>query len=305
MRDTPSCRHAAAVAAANAVPPRPGYSVTGTGPTVLLLHASLGSKAQWRALTERLSSRFRVIAVDLWAYGDNADWPAPTPFSLDDELQVVAECLERLMRLRDPVHVVGHSYGGLVALRLAASKVRRVASLTLYEPVVARLLNAHDRAPFEQLGRHATRLICDGATRDAARAFVDFWSGAGCYESLPLERQRALAKRIGKIPLDFTAALGWPPDGRALQALDVPTMLLVGNRGPALVRRIVDRLAHLLPDARVTSFDAGHMGPVTHPEHVNPWIEAFIDRCTMSASGPLEHALQRAPWRSQGASPAM
>src|SRR3569833_1963340 len=127
MSYLPFSHHAAAVAATNTVPPRRGYSVRGAGPAVLLLHASLGSKAQWRALTERLSSRFRVIAVDLWGYGDNADWPAPTPFSVDDEVQVVVECLDRLVPLREALHVVGHSYGGLDALRLAATKLRRLA----------------------------------------------------------------------------------------------------------------------------------------------------------------------------------
>ena len=49
-----------------------GYWATGDGAPVVLLHSSLGSKSQWSALVERLASRFRVIALDLCGYGDNA-----------------------------------------------------------------------------------------------------------------------------------------------------------------------------------------------------------------------------------------
>jgi pimeloyl-ACP methyl ester carboxylesterase len=217
----------------------------------------------------------------------------------------VRERLDALVPPREPIHVAGHSYGGLVALLLAARKVRPIASLALYEPVAMRLLDARERAPFEQLGDGAARLVYEGAERDAARLFVDFWSGEGSFERLPLERQQALGQRVAKIPLDFAAAGGWPLDPATVRGVNVPTLLMVGNRGLAIVQRVVDRLAHLLPDVRVTRFDAGHMGPVTHPDRVNPRIEAFVDRCTRTPLGPLERALKLAPWRSQGASPAM
>src|SRR5690348_8143947 len=69
----------------------PGCSVAGdAGEPVVLLHSSLSSKSQWTSLCERMSTRFRVIALDLWGYGENA-MPAFTQrFTLDDEVRLVA-----------------------------------------------------------------------------------------------------------------------------------------------------------------------------------------------------------------------
>ena len=279
-------------AAPPADPQRPGYFVMGAGAPVVLLHASLGSKSQWSTLAERLARRFQVIAIDLWGYGDHAGSALPTPFSLDEEVRLVMDRLDALVDARTRVHVVGHSYGGLVALRLAQWHRQRIASLALYEPVLFRLLDERgpDRVGITRLAQHVARLVTDGSPRDAARVFVDFWNGDGAYDALPLPVQQNLAQRAGKIPLDFAAAASWPHDARDLRAIIAPVLLMIGNRGPALGQRIVDRLATLLPDVRVAPFDCGHLGPVTNPERINPWIDAFIDLCA-------ERAAARSPAR--------
>jgi pimeloyl-ACP methyl ester carboxylesterase len=264
---------------------RPGFFVAGQGPTVVLLHASLGSKSQWTALAERLCTRFRVIGIDLHGYGDNTGTPAPAPFNVDEEVRIVLDCLAGLVDPYAKLHVVGHSYGGLVALRLAQRYAERVASLSLYEPILFRLLDEND-ADAVQIRRLVDRmrlLVATGFTHDAARAFVDFWSGDGTFDALPLPSQVAVARRAGKVLLDFDAACGWPRRPQDLAAITAPTLLMIGNRGPLLAQRIVDRLARALPGSHLAPFDCGHMGPVTHPERVNPWIEAFLVRVALAA----------------------
>src|SRR4029450_8503019 len=64
---------------------RPGYFVAGAGAPVVMLHSSLGSKSQWTVLADRLSRRFRVIALDLCVYCDNKAITAGASFTLDDE----------------------------------------------------------------------------------------------------------------------------------------------------------------------------------------------------------------------------
>src|SRR5688572_6699464 len=87
------------------------YLEQGRGEPVVLLHSSASSGAQWRALAERLSSRYRVIAPDLYGYGATAHWPGQGPFHLEREAEIV-EAL--LARVGEPAHLVGHSYGGAV-----------------------------------------------------------------------------------------------------------------------------------------------------------------------------------------------
>ena len=106
---------------------------SGSGPTVVCMHASASSSTQWRALSEALSDRFRVVAVDLYGCGRTAAWPQQRPLGLDDEVAL----LEPVWRSAGPrFHIVGHSYGGAVALKAALTHGKRVASLTVYEPVL-------------------------------------------------------------------------------------------------------------------------------------------------------------------------
>jgi pimeloyl-ACP methyl ester carboxylesterase len=277
MHSLPSAVHAQP----DSLTDRLGYFVAGAGTPVVLLHCSLSSKSQWSALAERLATRFRVIALDLCGYGNNATPAARTSFTLDEEVRLVADRIDDLVEPHIRMHVVGHSYGGLVALRFAQCRSDRVASLSLYEPVVFRVLDDEDEAlaDLKLRAERVARLIAAGHRYDAAQAFVDFWGGDGSYASLPLPVQVSIARRVDKLPLDFQAASCWPVSPEDLRSIVAPTLLLAGNRSPAVVQRIHSLLVGALPNCRVGSFDAGHMGPITDAHRINPWIEAFVDIC--------------------------
>ncbi len=259
-----------------------GYLIAGNGTPVVMLHSSLSSKSQWTALAERLAPRFRGIAIDLCGYGDNPAPVASASFTLDDEVRLVEHRLDHLLDAQTRIHLVGHSYGALVALRFAQCRSERVASLALYEPVVFSLLDNDDvqLADMRRMAQRLSHLVATGRRLDAAQAFVDFWSGDGTYASLPLPIQVSIARHVDKEPLDFQAALSWRLGSEDLRAIVAPTLLLVGNRGPAIVQRVHALLTRALPNRGVGSFNAGHMGPITDPQRINPAIEAFLDICT-------------------------
>ena len=97
----------------------------GAGPTVLLLHSSGSSGRQWQPLMEQLAGRMHCVAVDLYGHGGTADWPHERPLTLDDEVDLLVPLLER----HGSVHLVGHSYGGAVALKTATRHPDRVLSV--------------------------------------------------------------------------------------------------------------------------------------------------------------------------------
>jgi len=261
----------------------PGYFAAGAGTPVVMLHASLGSKSQWAGLAVRLASRFRVIAVDLCGYGDNAMPSSGSGFKLDEEVRLVVSRLDGLVNPPSRFHLVGHSYGGLVALRLAALHAERAASLALYDPVGFGLLRDDPvAADIHQREEEVVTLLGEGRRREAAQRFVDFWSGPGSYASQPEPVQLGIARRVAKVPLDFQAAWSWPRGLADLRAVRAPTLLLAGSRSPAVAQRIVMLLTRALRGCRVGWFDAGHMGPITDPQRINPWIEAFVDLCDES-----------------------
>src|SRR5688572_29961491 len=87
-----------------------------TQQTVVLIHSGGFTSRQWRKLGEALSSRFRVLAPDLLGYGETGAWPEGEPFHFRQDL----DFLEALIDADgEPVHLVGHSYGGFLALQLA------------------------------------------------------------------------------------------------------------------------------------------------------------------------------------------
>ena len=78
-----------------------------------------------------------------------------------------------------------------------------------------------------------------------------------------------------------------------------PTLLLAGNRSPAVVQRIHTVLTRALPNRRSGSFDCGHMGPITDGHRLNPWIEAFLDaRAERDAAFAAPHVVSPASWVS-------
>src|SRR5688572_5073410 len=113
------------------------YLDQGRGEPVVLLHSSGASGAQWRALAERLSGRYRVIAPDLYGYGATAPWPGRGAFSLAREAEIALAMLELA---DEPAHLVGHSYGGAVALHVARLHGGLLRSLVAIEPVAFHLL---------------------------------------------------------------------------------------------------------------------------------------------------------------------
>lgn len=105
---------------------------SGQGPTVVMLHSGGMSGRQWRKLAQVLSDRYLVVLPDFLGSGSNPPWPADQNF---DFHQDVAEVDALLKSLPGPYHLVGHSYGGLVALTVARAHSDTIASLSLYDPV--------------------------------------------------------------------------------------------------------------------------------------------------------------------------
>ena len=115
------------------------YSESGTGEPVLLIHCSSASSAEWDSLRDALDEDFRVIAPDQWGCGESDPWTGQGEFNLARE---AAPILDITGRIGTAVHLVGHSYGGGVALRLARERPELIRSLTLIEPSVFHLLRS-------------------------------------------------------------------------------------------------------------------------------------------------------------------
>lgn len=236
---------------------------------IVALHSSGAGARQWASWRSNWPPSTEVVALDLIGYGEAPAWPAPQALHLLDEARHVVRAIEALGR---PVHLVGHSYGGAVALQVALHGPHRVVGLSLYEPVMFSLLRGHDDAAWEEIVATGHRIAALADTQQpnaAAAVFVDYWSGRGAWASLPPHRQLAVAARMPKVAAEFEALFADDTDPRCYHRLEVPVRLVSGGRSPRPARRIAERLAGLLPEVEaVRLHDLGHMGPVESPARV-------------------------------------
>ena len=254
---------------------------SGHGETVVLLHSSACSSAQWRRFQDELQGRYRVLAPDLYGYGGTSAWSGPGPLRLADEARLVWDLVRRE---QGPVHLVGHSYGGAVALRLALDHGAQLQSLTLIEPVAFHLLRGKDPTLtrfFEEvrgLAEHVWRGVAEGDPEAAMARFVEYWNGPGAWDQLSAAQRDGVARTAGKVAMDFFSAMTDTRGLEAYRSIQVPSLILVGDRSPTPVRYIAGLLGGVLPWAGMRHLAGlGHMMPLSHPGIVNPIIARHIE----------------------------
>jgi pimeloyl-ACP methyl ester carboxylesterase len=251
------------------------HSITaGAGPAVACLHSSGSSSSQWRRLIDSAQADFRFVAFDFHGHGRSPDF-AGAAYELRCESDAV---LEALLPASQPIHLVGHSYGGAVAIDLAVRYPGRFASVTVFEPVLFALL-APASAEFREItsvGLEIVRAARAGEPEVAAATFVDYWNGAGAWRRLPVEQQARVRERIAPVARHFEALFADPLPFDRLRQLQLPTLVLLGDGSPEPARTVSQCLG-ALPFVRVeTLAGVAHMGPVTHPEEVNPLIARHL-----------------------------
>ena len=247
---------------------------------VIALHCSGGGAGQWCYLAEALGGRYEVAAPEHYGSESTGPWTGEHAFGLADE---AARAIALIDESNDKVHLVGHSYGGGVALYVALARPHRIASMALYEPSAFHLLRqlgeagASAFAEIAGIANNISKGVGTGDYRGAVAAFVDYWNGTGAWNALRPAVQSSLIRWAPKAPLDFRALIDDPTPVDAYRALAFPVLVLHGEFAPAPTRVIAEGLWALLPAGRVIAVDgAGHMGPVTHAPEVSALIVRHI-----------------------------
>lgn len=246
--------------------------------TVLLLHASASSARQWQSLVDRLRPRWRVLTIDLHGHGDRPAWHGQRPLELADEAALAAAALAEW----GGGHVVGHSYGGAVAFELACRHPELVRSLVAYEPVLFRLLL--DDPPSRQLVRDIDTLagsirdrLAQGQDEEAARQFVNHWSGPDAWDEMTVGRRAAVVLRMPSVQLQYDALMRTGCPWLRLSQLRLPTLVLTGERTVPTTRRVAEVLRSCVVQGQHETLPRlAHMAPISHPEPFNQRVDDFL-----------------------------
>ncbi len=248
----------------------------------LLVHGSLDRSAGLLKLARRLAVSGPVVRYDRRGYGRSL--PHDGPFSVDDQVADARAVLDRFDDGRRWV-IVGHSYGGNVALALASSRPSsvRIGAVAVYEPPLSWM----PWWPHVTAGGDAVRLVestggdhhdgdrDDDRDGDAAEAFMRRLIGDARWEHMPSER-RAARRREGRALVaelvDLRRAAPW----RA-ETIDVPVLAMAGARSQDHHRRAAREVAALVPSADHVEIDgASHFGPNTHPDATAARIQEWL-----------------------------
>ncbi len=248
---------------------------SGTGPdTVVLVHSSGMSAVQWLRHVAVLSRRHRVLAPNLLGYGKSPAWnPALGP-AVDQDVAALTELGATLF---GDVHLVGHSYGGALALRLARAHPGRFRSLTVFEPILFGVLDpTRDAEAFHTLERAGLERLAPGSPEWMV-AFVELWSGPGNFHKMSAQLRDVFLAAAEKVAGEVQSLVADQTPPAAYRALTLPVTAAYGADTPLLGSAMTRHLAEALPNASLKVIaGAGHMAPVTRAKEACELIEARI-----------------------------
>jgi lipase len=247
---------------------------------VLALHCSLAHQGAWAGLAQELAG-VALTAPDLLGHGRSGDWDGRADF----HGLATRQAMGLLAQMPDgPVHLAGHSFGATVALRMALEDVGRIASLTLFEPVLFCAARAAGGPGFAaHVAQHApfAAALAAGDRAQAAEAFQAIWGRGQRFADIPEGQRSYIIDRIALIsaqnPALLEDAASLLAHGR-LEGLGVPVLLAEGSQSPAIIGAINAELSRRLPQVRrVMVAGAGHMLPITHPAEAAALVRSMLD----------------------------
>lgn len=243
------------------------YDRYGSGPPLLLVHGGFSDHAtNWEFVKEQLGQRYTVHAVARRGRGET---DATEGHSMEDEFSDVAALISSI---DEPVFLLGHSYGGQVALGAALMTADRVRRLVLYEPP-----NPHN------LDKDVMRRLEKLASTSDWDAFAETFFRDMLHVPAEVVEEMRKPEIWSPIVSDARATLG---DLRAIgrydfnadrfRALKMPVLLQVGTES---VRElyVTDALAAVLPDARIEELPGqAHEAPTTAPDMYAGSVSRFL-----------------------------
>ena len=241
---------------------RIAYEKTGEGPPLVLVHGTPDDHTYWETVQPTLAKCCTVYSMDRRGRGQSGD---AAEYRLELEFADVAAVVDMIDQ---PVILLGHSYGGLIALE-AALRTQNLSKLIVYEPPIFSGGQKRGGPLLETLPKIEASLD-EGKNEQALLLFLE---DLLAMSSAEIESLRAtpywqvMLNAAPTLPRELHAPAEYEFDASRFRQLAVPALLLSGGESPVSFKEAVSTLERSLADSRVTVLDGqGHDAAQTAPD---------------------------------------
>ena len=248
---------------------------TGTGVPVLFIPGSYSTPAAWKGVQKNLPGDYRFLATSLNGYGHTSETRSSHDCGIEHGVRIIEAVAAQIA---EPFHLVGHSFGGYLALKTALAGNVKPLSLALFEanpiPIVkASRLDLYQSA--EVMTTDFATAIAQGDP-DAAALIINFWGGQGAFAEMPTVVQDYCRACTATNLLDWRGALSARLEPGDCAKIDCKVLLVRGGEANELMVAMTDLLCADLTQVRpevVTG--AGHFLISSHPFECGSLLSGF------------------------------
>lgn len=245
----------------------------GSGPTVVLVHGALNDYRYWTPQFDSLSSRFRIVAISSRHYYPEP-WKGEGKFSIRQHSQDLAAFIEQLGV--GPVHVVGWSRGGAVAVDLAHSRPGLIRKLALMDAALYELTPGGQKDDMRAKRVKVTLVYFGkGELEEGLRYYFDDINGPGSWDRLPAEQRQIRLDNAWTVSGGLT-------DAETVTCSDIgrfkmPVLLMEGENSPGWLKNVRANFQKCLPLAELTTIPkANHQMSQTNPAAFDAALVKFL-----------------------------
>ena len=256
------------------------YELNGdSGPSLVLVHGSWVDHHVWDAVVPPLSESFRVLTYD--RRGHSLSERPAGPDSIRDDIADLAGLIKSLGLA--PATIIGNSFGGSIALRMASEHPDVVNSLIVNEPPLVSLLAGNPQGQ-QVLGMIQERLaaveerLAVGNMEGAAQYFVEQIAfGEGAWEHIPAELKKTVTYNGPTFLNELHDPDGFVVNPAQLQGYSGPVLLTYGEQSPPFLVAIVKMLSNMLPNAELKMYEGtDHEPHRSQPEKFVAMVTRFV-----------------------------